>query len=387
MSPRTCACPDNSLSNFVREIQNEPRDTSRTHSFHPYPAKFIPAIPRRIIRLYGAPGPILDPMCGSGTTLVEAVASGIDAVGIDLNPVALLAASAKTSRLSVDQIDAVAQLASRIERLSTYVASEPALLTESSLLERAPNFRNRDMWFSKHVVGELSLVLEEVRRENDLRVRTLGLCAFSAVLVRVSNQESETRWCAKQRAVAAGETARKIAAKLSTYKASLLSLDGSSSCEVIRADARAIPLPSDTFKLVVTSPPYANSHDYYLYNKLRLYWLGEDVQLVQRNEIGSRNRHSDKKEPIDTYVEAMSQCLTETSRLLVVGGHAAYVVADAVVRGEFFDMGEIFSSLGVRADLGLVEHLKFSHKALNSLFPSNFGTNEIKQTHVLVFEK
>ena len=64
-----------------------------------YPAKFIPEIPRQLIELFhpGDTSGVLDPFCGSGTTLVETIDAGLDAWGIDLNPLACLIAKVKTT--------------------------------------------------------------------------------------------------------------------------------------------------------------------------------------------------------------------------------------------------------------------------------------------------
>jgi site-specific DNA-methyltransferase (cytosine-N4-specific) len=154
----------------------------------------------------------------------------------------------------------------------------------------------------------------------------------------------------------------------------------------MRADARSLPLEDGSIDLVVTSPPYANSHDYYLYNKLRMFWLGADVRSVQDAEIGSRNKHSDLKQPIASYLEAMAQCLAEIARTLRTGGHAVIVVADAVIRGTLFDMGAEFSSLASDAGLSRVDTISFDHKPMNSLFSKDFGSKMSKATHVLVLQ-
>lgn len=62
------------------------------HSIHPYPAKFIPNIPRALIQSLPIPkgSIILDPFCGSGVTLTEAQDAGIESIGVDLNPIACL---------------------------------------------------------------------------------------------------------------------------------------------------------------------------------------------------------------------------------------------------------------------------------------------------------
>jgi DNA modification methylase len=58
-----------------------------THTFHPYPARFIPQIPSTFIKLFTEEGEtVLDPMCGCGTTLVEALLHNRNTIGNDLNP-------------------------------------------------------------------------------------------------------------------------------------------------------------------------------------------------------------------------------------------------------------------------------------------------------------
>jgi len=53
------------------------------HGIHPYPARMIPQIARKLIKLYSKPDDIvLDPFCGSGSVLAEANR----AIGIDINP-------------------------------------------------------------------------------------------------------------------------------------------------------------------------------------------------------------------------------------------------------------------------------------------------------------
>src|SRR4051794_37318243 len=67
------------------------------HNVHPYPAKFIPEIPAAALELAPRDGQILDPFCGIGTTLIESVRRGRNAIGIDLNPIATMVAEAKLS--------------------------------------------------------------------------------------------------------------------------------------------------------------------------------------------------------------------------------------------------------------------------------------------------
>ena len=67
---------------------------SLTHPFHSYPARVHPATARNsldVVRADAPPrAPLVDPFCGTGTTLVEARAAGVREIGSDLNPLAIL---------------------------------------------------------------------------------------------------------------------------------------------------------------------------------------------------------------------------------------------------------------------------------------------------------
>ncbi len=74
-------------------------DTSYlTHSLHPYPAKFPPQLPKKILEDYAIKGQtVLDPFCGSGTTLIEARIFGANAIGVDVNGLSVLLSMGKYS--------------------------------------------------------------------------------------------------------------------------------------------------------------------------------------------------------------------------------------------------------------------------------------------------
>jgi len=68
-----------------------------------HPAKMLPHLAAHAIGAYTAPGElVLDPMCGSGTTLVEAVCSGRDAIGVDIEPLFTALADANL-RMAADR--------------------------------------------------------------------------------------------------------------------------------------------------------------------------------------------------------------------------------------------------------------------------------------------
>jgi site-specific DNA-methyltransferase (cytosine-N4-specific) len=367
--------PTTALPSFFSQLSDIRGRQDLTHGAHPYPAKFIPQIPHELIEAYSKPGDtVLDPMCGSGTTLVEAISMGREALGVDINPISTLISAAKTRPLSDDQLNTLRSMSAMIER-GTREGSATV-----------PTFTNRDHWFRKDVAAELANILAIVNTLPDEPTRTLAQCTFSAVLVGVSNQDSETRWARVDRAVDASETRRRFLRHLGEDIVRNLELRARAraAATVTHGDARSLPFRANTVDLVVTSPPYANSHDYYLYNKLRMYWLGFDVKATQAGEFGSRNKHSDLKLDIDDYRISMSGVLRETWRVLVPAGHACVVVGDAVVRGELFDMGQIIPEIAEQENFEVLEHLRFDQKKFTRTFMRGFGTSLFKATHVIV---
>ena len=75
------------------------------HSMSSYLGGFPPRTPRAIIEQWVPPRvTVLDPFCGSGTTLLEAALSGRRAIGVDLNPLAVALASAKLAAVGLDDL-------------------------------------------------------------------------------------------------------------------------------------------------------------------------------------------------------------------------------------------------------------------------------------------
>ena len=76
-----------------------------THNFYRYPARFSPLFVREVIRQYSRPHHmVLDPFMGGGTAIIEALAMGRAAVGVDLNSLAHFVTTVKTTPLSIHDI-------------------------------------------------------------------------------------------------------------------------------------------------------------------------------------------------------------------------------------------------------------------------------------------
>jgi hypothetical protein len=86
-----------------------------THCFYKYPARFSPGFVRAVIETFTKPGDlILDPHVGGGTSLVEALASGREAVGVDINPLAEFVTRVKCIVFSEAELDTLEAWAARV---------------------------------------------------------------------------------------------------------------------------------------------------------------------------------------------------------------------------------------------------------------------------------
>src|SRR6187431_435322 len=94
------------LSWSERELPERER-TKHVHRLHPYLGKFVPQLVEALLERYvGRGGRVLDPFAGSGTTLVQALESGHDAVGVDIAAFNALLVTVKTREHDLESLEA-----------------------------------------------------------------------------------------------------------------------------------------------------------------------------------------------------------------------------------------------------------------------------------------
>ena len=81
--------------------------TKHVHRLHPYLGKFVPQLVEALLERYVRPGGrVVDPFAGSGTTLVQCLESGYDAVGVDVAAFNCLLMRVKTAEYDLDRLEA-----------------------------------------------------------------------------------------------------------------------------------------------------------------------------------------------------------------------------------------------------------------------------------------
>src|SRR5882724_1150516 len=83
---------------FIAGARDGERICGLTHNYYRYPARFSPTFARATIETFTHPGDlVLDPHAGGGTSLVEALALGRHAIGVDISALAEFVCTTKTT--------------------------------------------------------------------------------------------------------------------------------------------------------------------------------------------------------------------------------------------------------------------------------------------------
>ncbi len=129
----------------------ESETTKHVHRLHPYKGKFIPQLVEYFLgnhtddfkkEVYFQPGDIvLDPFCGSGTTLVQSNELGLHAIGIDVSQFNALISNVKVHKHDIHDIKK--ELQRITHSLKTFLADRKTIEFENELLGKLYDFNNQ----------------------------------------------------------------------------------------------------------------------------------------------------------------------------------------------------------------------------------------------------
>ena len=373
-------------------FQSPAREAHPLHALHPFAARFPHGLAGHFIEALTRHGDaVLDPMCGSGITLLEGWQAGRSVTGVDLDPLARRQSMARTTLLDPQAVRHAATNALRRAEDLHSGASHPAnplALVRGSMDDATQKFL--DYWFLEETQQELAALVLAIRAEPDPDLRNLLEVVFSSTIVTKSGGVSRARDLAHTRPHrVADKTPRSPIRLFSTlidraanaYAA--VDTDTVGESRVIAGDARALPLPDDGVDLIVTSPPYANALDYMRAHKFSLAWLGEPIPSLtslRAQYIGSETSGSgagnavatELPEPVQSVVDAlvakdaaksrvlrryfvdMAAAIGEMARVLRPGTAAIIVVGPSTMRGMPVPTHQCLADLASHAGLDVV---------------------------------
>lgn len=355
-----------------------PNNREHIHDIHPYPAKFIPQIPRELIRLFHPRdhSAVLDPFCGSGTTLVEAVKLGLPTIGIDLHPLAALIAKTKTTPLKSSILPVAQALVAKARGEHTNI----------------PPIPNLDHWFMSDIQQALANLTYRIDQIEDMICRDCLKVALSRIINRVSNQESDTRYAAIKKSVSSNDVYSLFLTSVSFIESALLEtysgvFCSEPKCSVINQNILEVKPESigKNIGLVVTSPPYPNAYEYWLYHKYRMYWLGMDPQLVRKAEIGARPNYFRKNPETESdFEEQMTQVFKLLASVMINKSIACFIVGRSVIHKREIDNGMILERAGALCGFQMVA--KVTRKIPSAQKSFNPVLSTINQEAIIIFQ-
>jgi len=330
------------LSWSERELPERER-TKHVHRLHPYLGKFVPQLVEALLGRYVKPGGrVLDPFAGSGTTLVQSLESGYDAVGIDVAAFNCLLMRVKTTRYDLFQLE-------------TEIRD---IVTRGGRSQRRPRGYVQE-WFAPQAAAELvhfRSLLGEYRHADVLRV-VLARAARSARLTTHFDldfpraPQREPYWCHKHRreCVPVQEAGKFLSRYLLDTLQRIKDFQrvrwSGRSADVVHGDSEEVGLEG-TFDAIITSPPYPGLIDYHEQHRYAYELLGLDDS--RDRELGAAARGTSRR-AIEEYVAGIARVLGVQSQLL--GPDAPVIV---VVN----DRRDLYPEILERSSLTLVDRLE-----------------------------
>jgi hypothetical protein len=285
-------------SRLERSSHNSPsKQATRysVHGLHEYKGKFNPQIARVISNVLGLPerSHVIDPFCGSGTTLVECEHAGLTATGLDINPLAIFVANAKLGALSTPASVLSRGLRVTLRAISDFRGSQ--LTTED---ERLSYLRS---WFTPDVLQEIEAVKNAIRSAG-ARSAPVLMALASNLLRDYSLQDPKDLRIRRRKSPlpivpfvdAFEKSASSFISKLSASQEVIGIRDATS--RALLTDCRSVKqlkgVARRKFDCAITSPPYATALPYIDTQRLSLVWLGlispSEILPLEATLIGSR---------------------------------------------------------------------------------------------------
>ena len=285
------------IANLIPEnLPNHRSLRYATHGLHEYRGKFFPQLVRSLMNIaqLQKDSVVLDPMCGSGTTLVEARLSGRRSLGLDMNPLSVFVTDVKCQALSFGQ-EALKEAYVQLTRsFGSHSNSRGNLHNFESLSNSDQSYLER--WFSKRAIEELEHINSKIDSLHTAELKNFYRVAMSNVLRRVSSQKTDDlRIRREDWNPPAGYASRLFIEEATRSTQTLMTFltergqRGLGDYAVREGDARATIMEFPDCKGqvdgVITSPPYATALPYIETDRLSLTYLG----LLSQKEHAARN--------------------------------------------------------------------------------------------------
>jgi len=365
------------------------------HSLYSFPSKFFPELPRWAVEFYSKKGDtVLDPFGGSGTTAVEALISGRNAVSLDINPFATLLASAKTVIGAQTRIQREEQ--QLLEVLSTPDQSLPEAVGMKLSLD--------SFWFDLSHLRDFARIRQYIECEIGPKTRPFWLAVLASTIKQFSYLDlGQIKVKRDAKKLIKGTISPfalfnkrvPIATERYIEFSSQVAARVKAECYTISAGELA-PF-SDKIDLIVTSPPYINAMNYSMAMRYELLLLGliseQDFHMHQEQYFGTERVYANEYnnwrvlpsswscatwlDPVMKkvflgekkrwficydYFLNMRESFEASITSLKANGYFVLVAGTNTIKGQYIDTFRVLCSM--LEDLGLKQELSFKYEII-----------------------
>ena len=334
-------------------------------TIHPFPARMAPELALQALEQITAGGVVVDPMMGSGTVIRQAGDLGLQAIGFDLDPLAVLMSRVWTTPVEDDRI---ARLYADAAKLALAANPNDVELPWIDGDEETRAFIS--YWFAKPQASDLRCwaaalqTMSEATADEDAAALDVIRIALSRIIItkeQCASLARDTSHSRPHRVALQSEYCvnQGLEQSLRTVRRRLLAAPPTGGGIVGLGDARSLTLAEDSADAVLTSPPYLNAIDYMRGHRLSLVWLGHslsELRAIRSTSIGAERgpevgqaAHEEVRAAlgdlaglptrhlamVDRYVTDVMALAGEIRRVLKPGGTTTLVVGNSCLKGIF----------------------------------------------------
>jgi len=301
------------------------------HGLYPYRGKISAIDAQQIIHQLPHKGTLLDPFCGSGTIIYEAQQWGLTAIGVDLNPLAIILSKAKTQPLNIT---------------STLRSTKEIIKNAKNLSEVKPMPEWAKKFFHPKTAEEIMRVY---KFKKDMSIYQVA--AFYGAIALTARACNHYKWSS----TSMGKIINPLV-YVNFYEKFFLKVkkhikyvNGNKPAKIIQYDARKLTdvIEKRSIDFVYTSPPYFDALDYTSYYARLIYEIDDDFdrRLIRKNLI----------QRFSSYAEDMRKVLSEIKKVTKKGALIIFVVGDKKIKNKIINGGKFFSELTDWKPLYIVE--------------------------------
>ena len=270
-----------------------------------------------------------------------------------------------------------------------YLRIDDLYFKKHSYLIEKPDILNLDLWFKDFVINELVIIKDEILKLDNDHLKDFCFMALSAIIVNVSNQDSDTRYVRVAKNIKPKDTFDRFAKQLIKMRKIMNNnyenLMNSKTIVKV-ADTRIDEIfDENSADLAVTSPPYPNAYDYHLYHKYRMFWLDMDPRYLRKREIGAHADYSKKNALTEVDFENdMEKCFNTVSKILNKGKYFILVMGNSILKGRNIENNELLKDLSKKTPFVFIaefsRNLNLRRKSFNPVI------GNIKTEKILLFQ-